>query len=95
MFLVDLSRALGVHHEIDVVELAPYAGRRRRRRPLLKDVDTAIEDRDVIARRGHRRHGADLGYLGADAPAAAPASLAAATLLDRPYRRLVDDVPLE
>ncbi len=96
VFLVDLSRALGVHHEIDVVELAPYSGRRVGGAVrLLKDLDRPIEGRDVIVVEDIVDTGLTLGYLIRTLALRGPASLAAVTLLDRPHRRLVDDVPLE
>ncbi len=96
VFLVDLSRALGVHHEIDVIELAPYSGRRAGDAVrLLKDLDRPIEGRDVIVVEDIVDTGLTLGYLVRTLSLRGPASLAATTLLDRPHRRLVDDVPLE
>ena len=96
VFLVDLSRALGVHHEIDVIELAPYSGRSAGGAVrLLKDLDRPIEGRDVIVVEDIVDTGLTLGYLVRTLSLRGPASLAAATLLDRPHRRLVDDVPLE
>ena len=96
VFLVDLSRALGVHHEIDVVELAPYGGRGGGSAVrLLKDLDSPVAGRDVIVVEDVVDTGLTLGYLVRTLALRSPASLAAVTLLDRPHRRLVDDVPLE
>jgi hypoxanthine phosphoribosyltransferase len=96
VFLVDLSRALGVHHEIDVVELAPYRGRSAGGAVrLLKDLDAPVEGRDVIIVEDIVDTGLTLGYLVRTLSLRRPASLAAVTLLDRPHRRLVDDVRLE
>ena len=94
VFLVDLSRALGVHHEIEVIELAPYHGLQGGAIRLLKDLDRPIEGRDVIIVEDIVDTGLALGYLVRTLSQRAPASLAAVTLLDRPHRRLVDDVPL-
>jgi hypoxanthine phosphoribosyltransferase len=96
VFLVDLSRALGVHHEIDVIELAPYSGRDAGGAVrLLKDLDRPVAGRDVIVVEDVVDTGLTLGYLVRTLSLRRPASLAAVTLLDRPHRRLVDDVPLE
>jgi hypoxanthine phosphoribosyltransferase len=94
VFLVDLSRALHIHHEIDVVELAAYAGGSGGGVRLLKDVDTALVDRHVIVVEDVVDTGLTLHFLARTLQLRTPASLAAVTLLDRPYRRLVDDLPL-
>jgi hypoxanthine phosphoribosyltransferase len=95
VFLVDLSRALGIHHEIDVVEMAPYTGLAGGGAVrLLKDLDAPIAGRDVIVVEDIVDTGLTLGYLVRTLSLRNPASLSAVTLLDRPHRRLVDDVPL-
>ena len=95
VFLADLSRALDVDHEIDVIELAPYAsGRPGGGVRLLKDLDRAIEGRHVLLVEDVVDTGLTLGFLTRCFAERGPASLAAVTLLDRPYRRLVDDIPL-
>ena len=96
VFLADLSRALDLPHAIDVIELAPYSpggvggGAVR----LLKDLDTAIEGRHVLVVEDVVDTGLTLGFLARTLALRGPADVAAVTLLDRPYRRLVDDVPL-
>jgi hypoxanthine phosphoribosyltransferase len=96
VFLVDLSRALGIHHEIEVIEIQAYGGRRGGNGVrLLKDLDRPVEGRDVILIEDIVDTGLTLGYLVRTLSLRRPASLAAVTLLDRPHRRLVDDVPLE
>jgi hypoxanthine phosphoribosyltransferase len=95
VFLVDLSRALGIHHEIEVIELEAYSGRTGGDAVrLIKDLDRPVEGRDVILVEDVVDTGLTLGYLGRTLATRGPASLAAVTLLDRPHRRLVDDVPL-
>jgi hypoxanthine phosphoribosyltransferase len=96
VFLADLSRALEVDHELDVIELAPYgSGRGGGGVRLLKDLDRPLADRHVLIVEDVVDTGLTLGFLTRCFAERAPASLAAVTLLDRPYRRLVDDVPLE
>jgi hypoxanthine phosphoribosyltransferase len=95
VFLADLSRALELDHELDVIELAPYgSGRTGGGVRLLKDLDQPIEGRDVLLVEDVVDTGLTLGFLTRCFAERRPASLAAVTLLDRPYRRLVDDIPL-
>ena len=97
-FLADLSRAVPALHAIDLVELAGYGpgvgtgGHTRIR--LLKDLDSEIGGRDVLVVEDVVDTGLTLNYLCRTFALRNPASLAAATLLDRPYRRLVDDLPV-
>ena len=95
VFLADLSRALGIDHELDVIELAPYgSGRSGGGVRLLKDLDRPLEGRDVLLVEDVVDTGLTLGFLTRSFVERSPASLAAVTLLDRPYRRLVDDISL-
>ena len=96
VFLADLSRALEIDHELDVIELAPYgSGRGGGGVRLLKDLDRPIAGREVLLVEDVVDTGLTLGFLTRSFTERSPASLAAVTLLDRPYRRLVDDIPLE
>jgi hypoxanthine phosphoribosyltransferase len=98
VFLADLSRALPISHALDFIELASYAagadtgGHSRIR--LLKDLDSEIAARDVLIVEDVIDTGLTLNYLVKTLALRSPASLAAATLLDRPYRRLVEDLPV-
>jgi hypoxanthine phosphoribosyltransferase len=95
VFLADLSRALDIDHELDVIELAPYgSGRSGGGVRLLKDLDRPIDGRDVLLVEDVVDTGLTLGFLTRSFAERRPASLAAVTLLDRPYRRLVDDIAL-
>jgi hypoxanthine phosphoribosyltransferase len=98
VFLADLSRALEIPHGIDFLELASYAagadtgGHARIR--LLKDLDAEIADCHILIVEDVIDTGLTLNYLCKTLSLRDPASLAAVTLLDRPYRRLVDDLPV-
>jgi hypoxanthine phosphoribosyltransferase len=94
VFLSDLSRALPVPHGIDFLELAPYGSGRAGAVRLLKDLDTSIVGRHVVIVEDVVDTGLTLNFLSRTLSLRNPATLAAVTLLDRPYRRLVDDVPL-
>ena len=98
VFMADLSRALAVPHGLDFLELASYAagadsgGHARIR--LLKDLDEEIAARHVLIVEDVVDTGLTLNYLCKTLALRMPASLAAVTLLDRPYRRLVEDLPV-
>ena len=95
VFLADLSRALTCDHELDVIELAPYgSGLPGGGVRLLKDLDCPLEGRQVLLVEDVVDTGLTLGFLTRCFAERGPAGLAAVTLLDRPYRRLVDDIPL-
>ena len=97
VFLADLSRAIPMHHEIDFVELAGYEGSAtggHSRIRLLKDVVLELAGRDLLLVEDVVDTGLTLNYLRKLLLLRRPSSLAVATLLDRPYRRLVDDLPV-
>ncbi len=95
VFLADLSRALGIPHELDFLELAGYRGQENGENArLLKDLDTQIEGRHVLLVEDVVDTGLTLNYLVRILLLRMPETLSAVTLLDRPYRRLVDDLPL-
>jgi hypoxanthine phosphoribosyltransferase len=94
VFLADLTRALPIPHTLDLVELAAYTGDGAAGVRLLKDVDSPLEERHVVIVEDVVDTGLTLHFLCKTLALRNPASLAAVTLLDRPYRRLVDDIPL-
>jgi hypoxanthine phosphoribosyltransferase len=61
---------------------------------LLKDVDAPLEGRHVLIVEDVVDTGLTLHFLFRTLSLRDPASLTAVTLLDRPYRRLVDEIPL-
>ena len=98
VFVADLSRAIPIPHALDFLELASYGadadtgGHARIR--FLKDLDSEIAGRDVLIVEDVIDTGLTLNYLCKTLALRDPASLAAVTLLDRPYRRLVEDLPV-
>jgi hypoxanthine phosphoribosyltransferase len=94
VFLADLTRALRIPHTLDVIELAPYTGGQDGAVRLLKDVDSPLEGRHVLLVEDVVDTGLTLHFLCRTLGLRNPESLAAVTLLDRPYRRLVDELPL-
>jgi hypoxanthine phosphoribosyltransferase len=82
-------------HHVDFVELAAYnGGDNGGSIKLLKDLDAPIEGRDVLVVEDVIDTGLTLNYLCKTLTLRRPATLSAVTLLDRPYRRLVDDLPV-
>jgi hypoxanthine phosphoribosyltransferase len=59
-----------------------------------KDLDLDVRGRDVLVVEDVVDTGLTLNYLVRTFELRGPASVAAVTLLDRPYRRLVDDLPV-
>jgi len=82
VFLADLTRSVRIPHAIDFLELASYGA----------DADTGGHARVIV--EDIIDTGLTLNYLCKTLRLRGPASLAAVTLLDRPYRRLVDDLPV-
>ena len=98
VFLADLSRAIRILHQIDFVELAGYGdtstgGHSHVR--LLQDTAIPLEGLDVVLVEDVVDTGLTLNYLCKLLNLRKPASLRVATLLDRPYRRLVNDLPVD
>jgi hypoxanthine phosphoribosyltransferase len=97
VFLADLTRALPILHNIDFAELAGYGSDQTGGSSairFLKDLDVSIEDRDVLIVEDVVDTGLTLHYLCKTFTLRSPRSLAAVTFLDRPYRRLVQDLPV-
>jgi hypoxanthine phosphoribosyltransferase len=97
VFIADLSRAIPIVHNVDFIELAGYGGRPAGGHGairLLKDLDAEIGGRDVILVEDVVDTGLTLNYLAKTLRLRNPRSFAAVTLFDRPYRRLVDELPV-
>ena len=94
VFLADLTRRLPIPHTLDVIELAPYTGASGGGVRLLKDVDVPLERRHVLVVEDVVDTGLTLHFLWKTLALREPATLAAVTLLDRPYRRLAEEIPL-
>jgi hypoxanthine phosphoribosyltransferase len=97
VFAADLSRATTILHALDFVELAGYGSSRmggHQQIRVLKDLDLDVRGRDVVIVEDVVDTGLTLNYPVRTIELRGPASVAAATLLDRPYRRLVDDLPV-
>lgn len=96
-FVTDLSLGIPIPHALDFVELAGYGsaetgGHERIR--FLKDLELKIGGRDVVIVDEVVDTGLTMHFLVRALSLRGPASLTVATLFDRPYRRLVDDLPI-
>ena len=93
-FVCDLSRAMPIHHSLDFIELTGYGETEDDGIRFLKDLDTEIAGRDVLLVDSVIDTGLTMHYLTRSLALRSPASLHIATLFERPYRRLVDDLPV-
>jgi hypoxanthine phosphoribosyltransferase len=96
-FVTDLSLAIPIAHALDFLELAGYGaaepgGHEQIR--FIKDLDLEIGGRDVVIVDEVVDTGLTLHYLCRALALRGPESLSCAALFDRPYRRLVDDLPI-
>ncbi len=96
VFASDLARAVNIPHAMDFLVLAGYGGDLggRTRIRLLKDLDLPIAGRDVLLVENVVDTGLTLNYVVKTLGLRNPGSIAICTLFDRPYRRLVDDLPM-
>ena len=81
-------------HNLDFIALAGYEGNGGGRVRLLKDLEMSIKGRDVVFVEDVVDTGMTLNFLVKTLALREPRSLAAVALLDRPYRRLVEDLPV-
>ncbi len=92
VFMADLMRAISIPHEIDFMATSSYgsgvssSGAVR----ILKDLNTAIEGRNIVLVEDIIDSGHTLSYLLRILQERQPASLRILTLLDKPERREVD-----
>lgn len=95
-FLADLAREITVPVSLDFIAISSYPHDRRaggegsHRVRFLKDLDQDIEGRHILIVEDVIDTGLTLNYIVQNLWLRKPASLEIATLLDRPYRRLVD-----
>ena len=96
LFLADLSRQITIPHRLEFIAISAYrgsaAGSSGRIR-LLKDVDRPVRGADVLIVEDIVDTGLTLNYLFKTLRFRGAASVEVCTLLDRPYRRLVEIEP--
>lgn len=91
VFLADLMRAITIPHEVDFMATSSYGGGTSSSGVvrILKDLNTAIEDRHLLIVEDIIDSGNTLNYLLRILQERKPASLRIITLLDKPERREV------
>jgi len=95
-FLTDLTRQLAIPAQIDFMAITSYGSARERSGVvrLIKDLDVEITGRHVLLVEDIIDTGLTAGYLLRLLQARSPASLQICTLLDRPYRRILDTLEI-
>ncbi len=96
MFLADLSRALTIPHRHEFMAISAYRGSDTSssgRIRLLKDIDRPIRGEDVLIVEDIVDTGLTLTSLFKTLRFRGASSAEVCTLLDRPYRRLIDVEP--
>ncbi len=95
-FLTDLTRQLAIPVQIDFMAITSYGSARERSGVvrLIKDLDVEITGRHVVLVEDIIDTGLTAGYLLRLLQARSPASLQICTLLDRPYRRILDTLEI-
>ena len=95
VFMSDLIRVITVPLEVDFMATSSYGLSTQTSGvvQLLKDLDTSIEDRDVLIVEDIIDTGLTLSYLNQLLHSRKPASIKTAVLLDKPDRRQTEFVP--
>jgi len=92
-FLADLSRAISIPHRLEFMAISAYRAASREstgRIRLLKDLDAPVRDQHLLIVEDIVDTGLTLNALLKTLRFRGPAAVDICTLLDRPYRRLVD-----
>jgi hypoxanthine phosphoribosyltransferase len=94
-FLSDIMRSLTIPCEVDFMAISSYGSATQSSGVvrILKDLDTAIEGRDVLIVEDIVDSGLTLQYLLRNLAARSPASLEVCALLIKPGARRVDTTP--
>jgi hypoxanthine phosphoribosyltransferase len=96
MFLADISRRLTIPHRIEFMAISAYRGSATGssgRIRLLKDIDRPVRGADVLIVEDIVDTGLTLNYLFKTLRFRGADSVEVCTLLDRPYRRLIEIEP--
>jgi hypoxanthine phosphoribosyltransferase len=96
VFLADLSRQITIPHRLEFMAISAYRGSvtaSSGRIRLLKDVDRPVRGDHVLIVEDIVDTGLTLNYLFKTLRFSGAASVDVCTLLDRPYRRLIEIEP--
>lgn len=95
VFMSDLVRQITIPLEIDFMATSSYGPSTKTSGVvrLLKDLDSSIENRDLLIVEDIIDSGLTLSYLSQTLLPRKPASIKTAVLLDKPERRQIDLVP--
>ena len=93
-FLTDLARQINVQLSLDCLAISSYSGGRPGAVKITKDLEDSIRERNVLIVEDIIDTGLTLAYIRLNLLIREPASLRICTLLDRPYRRIVD-IPID
>ncbi len=94
LFLADLCRHVDLPHTVDFMAVTSYRPGAAGSVRITKDLDDAVEGREVLIVEDIIDTGLTLNYLIRVLRVRKPASLAVCTLLDKDVRRIVD-LPIE
>ncbi len=89
-FLTDLARAIDLPLSLDCLGISSYSGEGPGTVRITKDLEDSIRGRHVLIVEDIIDTGLTLAYIKRSLMVRNPASLGVCTLLDRPYRRIVD-----
>lgn len=89
-FLTDLARNVDLPLSLDCLGISSYSGDSKGTVRITKDLDDSIRGREVLLVEDIIDTGLTLAYIRRNLLVREPASLKICTLLDRPYRRIVD-----
>jgi len=96
IFLADLSRQIMIPHRLEFMAISAYRGAASQssgRIRLLKDIDRPVRGADVLIVEDIVDTGLTLNYLFKTLRFRGADSVEVCTLLDRPYRRLIEIEP--
>src|SRR5579862_3970574 len=93
-FLTDLARAIDRPLTLDCLAISSYSSEARGSVRITKDLEESIRGRHVLVVEDIIDTGLTLAYIRRNLLVRDPASFGICTLLDRPYRRIVD-IPVD